>query len=538
MGGSPQITARAEQPVSAELAPWERSYAPAEAAAPEAAASQAEAPAEQAPWERTYAAPPEPSPIEKAGKAFYEGSGLSALVELASGDDERVRRVLTGAAQGIAAEPGRVWGEIKNLGQALVDPTKSTADVAYHMAGAVPLLGAPVQQVAQDIQRGDPASAVGHAAGLVAPMVAGPAAEAAGRAAATTGTLARGAVSGAVRAVPTAAKAALEKSIYGALGGPGGMVAAAKIAAAKELGQGAIAGARSALAQRAAAAAERLAAENAAAAAARETADAALTRQAQVYEAGEAMTQPPAQAQLPPASSYQMPRAGTAAEEARIESLQPEIVPPEATPPPAPTAAPAVTLEELAPALTGGKSLSKLNQAERAQVQSVYDRIQNPLPVEQPTPAERAIITPPEQATATLTYNAPTPTPESVFMEGQPAAARTPESLRYAQQLRDMMEGKPTPEQAARTRKVDTLSEFLIRNKIPLSMVDEFGDAEWKLVAGQAKTNIPSAESIQAIRARLAESELPADVARMPPAQAEAAFQKTRKTPRRTPPER
>ncbi len=410
------------------------------------------------PWEVTYQkpkAPAQPSPIERAGKAFYEGSGLSALVDLASGDDERVKRVLTGTAQGIAAEPGRVWGELTNLGQSMIKG--DFPGMAYHAAGAVPMLGAPAQQIAQDVQRGDYASAVGHTGGLVAPMLLGPA----GEAASTGATFAKG-------AIPAAIKAGVKRPPYGAaligelIGGPKGAAIAATIAKTPGVISAGVRGGRAALGTRAAAIADQLAAEEAAAATARQVADAALARQAQVYEAHEAMTQPSGQlqlgpgparilqmppiteeppvpapvnvplrrtpaGQLAPASSYQMPPAGTAAEEARIQRLQPETVIPEAAPTPA--AAPAVTMETLAPALTDGKPLSKLTKTERAQVQAVYDRIQHPLEVSEPTAAERAIITPASEAAATLEYNAPQAQTEPPPPRGKTAAELLQEEI-------------------------------------------------------------------------------------------------------------
>src|SRR5678816_699322 len=174
--------------------------------------------------------PAEPSPIAKAGKAFFEGLGVPALLDIIAASNrygtpqeiaarsEKQKTALQGIVQGIAGEPGRVWDELSRTGESMLKG--DLGGTAYHLAGAVPFVGAPAQQVAQDVQRGDPAAAVGHSAALVLPFFAGPAVRATGRGIATTGTVARGAVEGAVRAAPAAAEAAVEKAVYGALGGP------------------------------------------------------------------------------------------------------------------------------------------------------------------------------------------------------------------------------------------------------------------------------------------------------------------------------
>lgn len=140
------------------------------------------------------AAPAEPSPVAKAGSAFWEGIGgpqwapiVKALSNpsLSNPDAPDALAAVWNMAKGLAAEPGRVWNELGNTGAAMLkgDPLGA----AYHLAGSVPLFGAPAQQVAQDIQRGDPAAAVGHTGAIIAPLVAGPAAELAGPAIAATG---------------------------------------------------------------------------------------------------------------------------------------------------------------------------------------------------------------------------------------------------------------------------------------------------------------------------------------------------------------
>ena len=229
------------------------------------------------------AAPAEPSPVAKAGSAFWEGIGgpqwapiVKALgnPSLSNPDAPDALAAVWNMAKGLAAEPGRVWNELGNTGAAMLkgDPLGA----AYHLAGSVPLFGAPAQQVAQDLQRGDPAAAVGHTGAIIAPLVAGPAAELAGPAIAATGRgletaakVARGAAGGAFDAATEMVpfrKFGIPISVPKPLvTGPAGAAAAAALGLPRELGgvvgaaspivAGAVRGARAALAERAAQAA-------------------------------------------------------------------------------------------------------------------------------------------------------------------------------------------------------------------------------------------------------------------------------------------
>src|SRR5262249_29516207 len=146
----------------------------------------------------------------------------------------------------------------------------------------------------------------------------GPALGAVGRGVETAGTFAGGAIRPALKAAtqhPPAGAMILGEI----LGGPKGAAAAAALAKAPAVIRAGIAGGRGALADVAAQATEQAARE----AAARAAADAALAQQAGVYEAGERLTQPGPPA-LPPATGYQMPPAGSFAEEQRIAALAPE----------------------------------------------------------------------------------------------------------------------------------------------------------------------------------------------------------------------
>src|SRR5262249_3997186 len=136
--------------------------------------------------------PPEPSPFEKAGRAFWEGLGMPTMIDLASGDEARAKHALTTLGQGILGELPRAGQSLVEFGKALGRGDWTMA--GYHAAGAVPFIGAPVQQVGQDIARGDPAAAFGHTGALVAPFVAGPALGAVGRGVETAGTFAGGAI--------------------------------------------------------------------------------------------------------------------------------------------------------------------------------------------------------------------------------------------------------------------------------------------------------------------------------------------------------
>ena len=168
-------------------------------------------------------APAEPSPVAKAGSAFWEGIGgpqwapiVKALgnPSLSNPDAPDALAAVWNMAKGLAAEPGRVWNELGNTGAAMLkgDPLGA----AYHLAGSVPLFGAPAQQVAQDLQRGDPAAAVGHTGAIIAPLVAGPAAELAGPAIAATGRGLENRSQGSTRQPPAALSTPLQKWCHSA----------------------------------------------------------------------------------------------------------------------------------------------------------------------------------------------------------------------------------------------------------------------------------------------------------------------------------
>ena len=76
--------------------------------------------------------------------------------------------------------------------------------------------------------------------------------------------------------------------------------------------------------------------------------------------------------------------------------------------------------------------------------------------------------------------------------------------------------------------RVETLTDYLARNKVPAGMLDIFGDKEWRMVADQAGVQPPSAENIQAIRGNLADYEAASQITAKTPAEAAAEFAQNR----------
>jgi hypothetical protein len=111
------------------------------------------------------------------GDAFWEGVGGKAVMDMMAGASrtkegaEKTKETAKALIQGLAAEPGRVWGELSATGQAML--TGDLPGAAYHAAGSVPMVGAPAQQVAQDFSNGDYARGFGHALGMFLPFLWG-----------------------------------------------------------------------------------------------------------------------------------------------------------------------------------------------------------------------------------------------------------------------------------------------------------------------------------------------------------------------------
>lgn len=118
-----------------------------------------------------------PSPLAKLGSAFWEGIGGKAAMDIiggASRDPERAKKALEtvkGLVHGIANEPSRFQHEGAEFYNSLIHGDKP-GDAAYHLAGAVPVVGAGAQQVAHDFENKDYATGFGHALALLLPFAA------------------------------------------------------------------------------------------------------------------------------------------------------------------------------------------------------------------------------------------------------------------------------------------------------------------------------------------------------------------------------
>ena len=444
--------------------------------------------------------PPEPSPWQKAGTAFVQGLGLPALADVAkgawglvTGDPaaiERGYRTAENISQGVLGEPGRVVTEAQKFHEAVAQGDRRQA--AYHAMGAVPLVGSQVQQIATDIERGDPAAAVGHTGALIAPFAAGPVLGAAGEAAPAAGEAvtrgawaARNAIEGTARGVgavlPDLPQAAAEGAATGLL--YGNPLLGAKAAVARKL-----------------------------AGAVRGTVREAF--EANAPEAGGAAQPTP---QAPPPAGGGPPPA-------------PEPAPPQ-TPPPAPPQTPGQAY-----AASQGIDWATLRPADQQTFEHIARARAN---VAAQPPAEPA--PPPAAPQAAPPEAAPAPTPEP---PPQPVL-QTPQGI--AQALKAEMERSgtisPAPEtpqpsfsEAARGKKVDALFDFITQKKIPLFWIDEFGPEQWKMVADSAGVNPPSETSIGQLKQRLADYEkaqaIPVNPA-ITPAEAQTAFERAQRIRRR-----
>lgn len=114
--------------------------------------------------------------VSDAGKAFWEGIGGQQVMDMLGGASrdparaQKAKETFQGVVQGLANEPSRVWEELKQSGAAMT--RGDVPGAAQHMGGAVPILGAPAEQVAQDVGEGHYARGVGHGVALLAPFVA------------------------------------------------------------------------------------------------------------------------------------------------------------------------------------------------------------------------------------------------------------------------------------------------------------------------------------------------------------------------------
>jgi hypothetical protein len=499
------------------------------------------------------AAPAQPSTLQHAIDVLGESSGFKLASDLLGGGakalmdrivgnapdvqaEQRATGALKAIAQGIAGEPERIRQQLALSGQAMLNGDVNEA--ANHLWYAVPLAGAAGQQMAEYLKAGDVVGALAHATGTLLPIAHEPAiatakaaAETTAEAAAKAATAARGATTGAFQAVPTAVGKGLEYAGYGLMGGPHGAVTGFKIGAGRALGKGAIAGAREALAERAASIAADEAAQRAATASAapggypvpQEPPPPVIPPERQL-EAGPSVIVPP-----------QEDRSFVRAVPAQYPETEPGWTPP-AQPAPPPPPEPAITLDDLARSL-GGKKFDKLSAADQAKIQSVYNRIQNPLPV---TPLEPGMPapTPPEQAqTLGMEYNAPTPAPtpapvapaETAPTQPPTAIAATPETAATGP-----LAGKPEAQAIAakleKSTRVERLMDTVTRTLgiTDPAELDVIQPHEWDAIGRSAGGLAPEADDIAQVRQNLADAQAAQKIekpAELTPAAAEESFQ-------------
>lgn len=467
---------------------------------------QASAPLGIAEFQPGTEAPEEPSSLQKVGTAFWQGIGGPTLVDIgkgvagyATGDEAAVQKGFEAAhnvVQGFAQEPGRIRRELEGTVQGFREGDPGA--IAYHAAGAIPMFGSGVQQVADDVARGDYDAAAGHTGAIIAPFVAGPALGAVGRGAEATSRAAAateaGIRAGVADVTAGAAKTAAGGAAAAIVPGP------AKWFAAEYLTRPGRAQMLSGIRKGVAAAREALTPTVEATAPAEEAAPAG---------AGAAEPAPPPPAPEPPKTPGQvyaesqgynwaevspgdrqiLEQVARAQENVRAQTPPPEAVPPQAPPPAAPAAAapePPSTPPPVAPAAP--QTPQSIAQALRAEME------------------QSGTVTPPEPQ--------PAPPPP----EPQPSFAET-----------------------ARAKKVDALFDVMTRNKIPLSMVEQFGPKEWDMLARYAGVNPPSETSIGQLKQRLADYEQARNIPVNPattPAEAQTAFEQARaaRAARRRPP--
>lgn len=130
-------------------------------------------------------------------------------------------------------------------------------------------------------------------------------------------------------------------------------------------------------------------------------------------------------------------------------------------------------------------------------------------------PAREPIVTPPPDVPPDASFvRSTSATPAEVLPQNLRA---NPQAEAAARQMREELglqpielETQPTAEsfaEQARAEKTAKLTEFIVDKKIPSSMIDQFGEKEWGMVAREAKVNPPSAETQAAVRAKVAEYE-------------------------------
>ncbi len=156
-------------------------------------------------------------------------------------------------------------------------------------------------------------------------------------------------------------------------------------------------------------------------------------------------------------------------------------------------------------------------------------------PMGPPQAPPEPVVTPPPAPRSPLFPDLP-PRPRSPLFpvpdvppEAGPPAAPAPEPAPVVPPTG----GKPAAAsdiaaQLEASMRTEALTDYVVRNKIPAAMLDEFGAKEWQMVADQAGVKPPTPENIQAIRGNLAEYEGAAQITAKTPAEAAAEFEQKR----------
>ena len=228
----------------------------------------------------------------------------------------------------------------------------------------------------------------------------------------------------------------------------------------------------------------------------------------------------PLSRQLPPGTDLrQMPAAGDTSYVRAIPAEYPPVEPgfaPEqpasggtAATPPAPTA-PTPTPGQLYAESTG-EDWAKLSPKNRALMEQIAQARANVAAQPEATPPAAAPQVAPQTPPAAPEPPAPPPT--------APPTPEAPAPRLSSQDLARQLEA---------SMRVETLTDYLARNKVPAAMLDIFGDKEWRMVADQAGVQPPDAANIQAIRGNLADYEGAAQITAKTPADAAAEFAQNR----------
>lgn len=165
----------------------------------------------------------QPSAMSRGFGAFWDGLGGPAVVNVVKalgGDTDAADKTVEsvkGLVNGLKGEPARVWSELSDTGRAMV--AGHLADATYHLAGAVPLVGAGAQRVGQEAEQGKWAEAAGHAGALILPFALAGAGAGGGESGAAEAAAKTAAAPGRAAAVLKAAKQGAAEQTDNALSG-------------------------------------------------------------------------------------------------------------------------------------------------------------------------------------------------------------------------------------------------------------------------------------------------------------------------------